>query len=198
MAITQFPGHRGLIRRKNKDFAALTVLRRAMAPKAACLLNGIRYFAWNLNSYAPRNTRSYLIMGNFPKLARSGGGFTVLNPFGLYWARRLRKWRVYGHPSRNVQKRSSSQRTETMGVETSFRRRLTRFVWSSESSSLRRSLRGSPDGHTRLRCGRRRARRMSATIEKDTSWRLCPEKAEPSTRRRENVKGTPWKKGPPQ
>ena len=35
MAITKFPGYRGLIQRKNKDFAAATVLRPAMGPTEA-------------------------------------------------------------------------------------------------------------------------------------------------------------------
>ena len=78
-AITQFPEYRGLLQRKNKDCAALTVPRRSMGQKTAeYFLNGSRFVSMNLKSYAPRNTHTYRSIGNLLKLAR-WGGLTVLN-----------------------------------------------------------------------------------------------------------------------
>ena len=72
MAMTQFPGFRGLLQRRNKECTALKILQRAMDPTSAeYLMNGGRYLMWKLNTYAPSYTQSYFSAVNFPYLRLS-------------------------------------------------------------------------------------------------------------------------------
>ena len=192
MAITQCPGYRAFLQRKNKDFEALAVLRRAMRPKAAeYLLNGARYLMWNLNSYAPRNTNSHIIMISPNWRYRGGFPFYIL----LFYTGRVdyvngeAKSTPVGTWGNEALPREPKRWGENIDQQRDGVIRMALRVFEFAKLAAWVSRRTYP---TAIRSSQSEVLcYLSDTIAKDISRCLFPEKAGPDSRRGENVKGKP-------